>query len=62
MTDAQRPPEETPQHRGSFGDAAAEMANETEVESDISGVDNWLEEGGPVESKAFVNTASRRRR
>jgi molecular chaperone GrpE len=25
------------------------MANETEVESDISGVDNWLEEGGPVE-------------
>jgi len=49
VTDAQRPPEETPQHRGSFGDAAAEMANETEVESDISGVDNWLEEGGPVE-------------
>lgn len=50
--------------QGSFGDAAAEMANETEVEAthtpageggsapadgDISGVDNWLEEGGPLE-------------
>jgi molecular chaperone GrpE len=60
-------------HDGSFGDDAAEMANETEVESplpeegasaeagsgdvttdpgaepDVSGVDNWLEEGGPLE-------------
>lgn len=60
-------------HDGSFGDDAAEMANETEVEAplpeegasaeagagdvttdpgtqpDISGVDNWLEEGGPLE-------------
>ncbi len=55
---------------GSFGDDAAEMANETEVEApvegasasagatpesepavgnDISGVDNWVEEGGPLE-------------
>ena len=54
----------------SFGDEAAEMANETEVEvptdgasasagatpesapgvgNDISGVDNWVEEGGPLE-------------
>jgi molecular chaperone GrpE len=55
-----------------FGDEAAEMANETEVEAtpapdgegasapadhtgagadtnDISGVDNWVEEGGPLE-------------
>ena len=54
--------------QGSFGDDAAEMANETEVEAtptpagegasapagpagsdDISGVDNWMEEGGPLE-------------
>lgn len=46
---------------GSFGDAAAEMANETEIEEphrtgahrpvrdDISGVDNMLEEGAPLE-------------
>jgi len=59
---------------GTFGDAAAEMPNETEVESplpadagegapadevadgiadgglqDISGVDDWVEEGGPLE-------------
>jgi molecular chaperone GrpE len=46
---------------GSFGDAAGEMANETEVEElrtagshrrapdDISGVDNMLEEGAPLE-------------
>ncbi len=50
---------------GSFGDAAAEMANETEVEEpvvarpdrkqavqeadDISGIDNMLEEGAPLE-------------
>ena len=54
----------------SFGDEAAEMANETEVEApaagasasaghrpptsdehdnDISGVDDWVEEGGPLE-------------
>lgn len=55
---------------GSFGDAAGEMPNESEVEvplegasasagatpesaegvgNDISGVDNWVEEGGPLE-------------
>ncbi len=45
---------------GGFGDDAAEMANESEVEaspvdasapagSDTTGVDNWLEEGGPLE-------------
>ena len=41
-----------PPRAGSFGDAAAEMANETEVEAsfaDISGVDNMLEEGAPLE-------------
>ena len=55
------------QPEGSFGDAAAEMPNETEVEAplqqegasapagaeaandDISGVSDWLEEGGPLE-------------
>ena len=57
-------------HPGSFGDDAAEMANESEVETpvegasapgrhraehvdhdqpDTSGVDNWMEEGGPLE-------------
>ncbi|GAA1476987.1 nucleotide exchange factor GrpE [Nocardioides aestuarii] len=57
-------------HPGSFGDDAAEMANESEVEApvagdsapgrhraghadhdqpDTSGVDNWMEEGGPLE-------------
>ena len=50
-------------HPHGFGDEAAEMANETEVEAptpagegasaaadgDISGVDNWVEEGGPLE-------------
>ncbi len=64
-------------HDGSFGDDAAEMANETEVEaplgdqgasatadsvtdpgaqSDISGVDNWLEEGGPLEPSDEAET------
>ena len=67
----------------SFGDAAGEMANETEVEApatgasasagqpaatpdpepgsvpdshadEISGVDNWLEEGGPLEPQDVV--------
>ncbi|WP_242494884.1 nucleotide exchange factor GrpE [Nocardioides zhouii] len=58
----------------SFGDAAGEMANETEVEApaqqdasasagrpesqvddEISGVDNWLEEGGPLEPEDFAD-------
>jgi molecular chaperone GrpE len=66
----------------SFGDAAGEMANETEVEAPaqqaasasagqpdaasdtttdpgategISGVDNWLEEGGPLEPEDFAD-------
>ncbi len=57
----------------SFGDAAGEMANETEVEvpqegasasagrpesqgdDEISGVDNWLEEGGPLEPEDFAD-------
>jgi molecular chaperone GrpE len=66
------------QGHGSFGDDAAEMANETEVEAplpqegasaeaepdvvtdtgadpDISGVDNWLEEGGPLEPSDLDN-------
>lgn len=57
----------------SFGDDAAEMANETEVEvpaegtsapaggasefivpDDISGVDNWIEEGGPLEPQDII--------
>jgi molecular chaperone GrpE len=70
---------------GSFGDAAGEMADETEVEvpqegasasagqpdpqaghdaehhadphaEEISGVDNWLEEGGPLEPQDVVET------
>ena len=70
---------------GSFGDAAGEMADETEVEApqegasasagqpdpqaghdaehhadphaeEISGVDNWLEEGGPLEPQDVVET------
>jgi molecular chaperone GrpE len=66
-------------HDGSFGDDAAEMANETEVEAplpeegapaaagdtttdpgaqaDISGVDNWLEEGGPLEPSDMAEDA-----
>ncbi|SEB79450.1 molecular chaperone GrpE [Nocardioides exalbidus] len=66
---------------GSFGDAAGEMADETEVEvpvegasasagqpdaasdtttdpgadRDISGVDNWLEEGGPLEPEDVID-------
>ena len=65
----------------SFGDAAGEMADETEVEvplegasasagqpdavsdtttdpgatDEISGVDNWLEEGGPLEPEDFAD-------
>ena len=63
---------------GSFGDAAGEMADETEVEApaeqgasasagqsesaphhdehaeETSGVDNWLEEGGPLEPEDLV--------
>ncbi len=73
----------------SFGDAAGEMANETEVEvpqegasasaglpespsetdggsgpqsdassEQISGVDNWLEEGGPLEPEDFVDPSA----
>jgi molecular chaperone GrpE len=55
-------PTAAPPEAGSFGDAAGEMANETEVEEvtpgkrrrvadgdDISGVDNMLEEGAPLE-------------
>lgn len=34
---------------GSFGDLAAEMANETEVEADISGISEMIEEGAPLE-------------
>lgn len=71
---------------GSFGDAAGEMADETEVEvpqegasasagrpdpasdaasdtttdpgadDSTSGVDNWIEEGGPLEPQDFVET------
>ncbi|CAN5187087.1 hypothetical protein BH09ACT12_BH09ACT12_01460 [soil metagenome] len=62
---------EHPGQEGTFGDAAAEMPNETEVEAplpadageggptdvvdavdaaeEISGVSNWIEEGGPLE-------------
>jgi len=76
---------------GSFGDAAAEMANESEVEvptegasasagrhagprvpedetlaevgvgagaEEISGVDNWLEEGGPLEPEDVAAVAA----
>ena len=60
----------------SFGDAAGEMANETEVEAptpgasasaghrpptadehgdDISGVDDWVEEGGPLEPQDLAD-------
>lgn len=71
------------QSGGSFGDAAAEMANETEVEAplpadagaggpapagdaapdavdvaeDISGVSDWIEEGGPLEPSDVVAEA-----
>jgi molecular chaperone GrpE len=71
---------------GSFGDAAGEMANETEVEAtregasasagrpapdaasdtttdpgaddSTSGVDNWLEEGGPLEPQDLADVES----
>jgi molecular chaperone GrpE len=68
-------PAQAPPPTGSFGNAAGEMANETEVEepvtprhdaqqptepdpddlSDISGVDNMLEEGAPLEPADLVN-------
>jgi molecular chaperone GrpE len=58
------PATSAPPKAGSFGDAAGEMANETEVEAprrsapqepagaspdDISGIENMLEEGAPLE-------------
>lgn len=61
---------QTPDGSGEgFGDEAAEMANETEVEAsadravdasapagaDTTGVDNWLEEGGPLEPTDVVD-------
>jgi molecular chaperone GrpE len=55
-------PAAAPPEAGSFGDAAGEMASETEVDEvtagkrrrvtdldDISGIDNMLEEGAPLE-------------
>ena len=51
-------PATAPPRAGSFGDAAAEMANETEVEAtlaDISGVDNMLEEGAPLEPQDIAD-------
>jgi molecular chaperone GrpE len=59
-------PATAPPEAGSFGDAAGEMANETEVESpakarasvgadDISGVDTMLEEGAPLEPSDVVD-------
>ena len=51
-------PRTAPPKAGSFGDAAAEMANETEVEAalaDISGVDNMLEEGAPLEPQDVLD-------
>jgi molecular chaperone GrpE len=55
-------PAAAPPEAGSFGDAAGEMADETEVDEvtagkrrrvteldDISGIDNMLEEGAPLE-------------
>ena len=67
-------PDQAPPPTGSFGNAAGEMANETEVEepvtprhddqqtepgptdlSDISGVDNMLEEGAPLEPADLLN-------
>ncbi len=59
---ALRPPREpsddgAPPKAGSFGDAAGEMANETEVEADISGVDNMLEEGAPLEPQDVADDA-----
>jgi molecular chaperone GrpE len=46
------PTTSAPPEVGSFGDAAGEMSNETEVEAtpdDISGIENMLEEGAPLE-------------
>ncbi len=50
-------PDQAPPPTGSFGDAAGEMANETEVEADISGVDNMLEEGAPLEPQDVADDA-----
>jgi molecular chaperone GrpE len=73
------PQEAAPPPTGSFGEAAGEMANETEVEEpvaprpaahtetevperavapgdqDISGVDNFIEEGGPLEPSDLLD-------
>jgi molecular chaperone GrpE len=69
------PHDEAPPTAGSFGDAAATIANETEVEepvapradqgqqpeqadlNDISGIDNMLEEGAPLEPSDLLNGA-----
>lgn len=64
-TGAKRPPQgrpdgepaTAPPKAGSLGDAAGEMANETEVEADISGVDNMLEEGAPLEPQDVADDA-----
>jgi molecular chaperone GrpE len=63
----------TPRPTGSFGDAAATMANETEVEEpvarprkdrvkastdDISGIDNFIEEGAPLEPSDLDQAAA----
>ncbi len=64
-------PDQAPPPTGSFGEAAGEMSDETEVEetvatrhdqpvsesdvTDISGVDNMLEEGAPLEPSDLAN-------
>ena len=64
-------PDQAPPPTGSFGEAAGEMSDETEVEetvttrhdqpvgesdlADISGIDNMLEEGAPLEPSDLVN-------
>jgi molecular chaperone GrpE len=51
------PTTSAPPEPGSFGDAASEMANETEVEAapdDISGIDNFVGEGAPLEPQDVV--------
>lgn len=61
MTDASQAHREGEPHRapptGSFGDEAAEMANETEVEADISGVSEMIEEGAPLEPGDVIDGA-----
>ena len=67
MTEDQSRPEGEPAEQapptGSFGEEAATMANETEVEvpDDISGVDTWLEEGGPLEPQDTEATSDTER-